>query len=352
LFIGLKKKGWQIDVLTVKDSPLKPYFEAEGIRVLEGHPTSKFDKQSKHIISNLIATQQYDLVHTFNAKASAVVNQISFGAPTPFIHVGYRGAEGPFWFDITEYLALFHPDMNAIMCSSLYVMDSIKKNNLFRKKKLFLVYKGIKIEFYDKIETISRKQLGIKDDVFLIIGIANIRSGKGVQYLIEAFHGLETAAPCKLLLVGKDSDSPPIRSYVSNGKRKKDIICLGYEKNVLPILKSANLYVQPSLSEGLSKSVIEAMALGVPVISTRCGGPEELLVHGESGILVEKKSSSALTSAIEAMIIDPEKSKQYASKARQFLIEHLTNQNAVSQLEQAYLRLLESKSHQVTKTLP
>jgi len=343
LFIGLKQKGWEIHILTIPKSPLKPVFESIGIRVFENHPTSKFDKQAILFLKRLMLTESYDIVHTFNSKATAMVNRINRKSCSPFIHIGYRGSEGPFWYEIIDYWALYHPHVDAIMCSSHFVMKSISKNNLLWKKDLFLVYKGVDIEPYDQVQPISREEIGVSTNDFLVIAIANIRPVKGIQYLIEAFHQIPNHLPLKLLLVGKDTDSPSMVRQVNNGCNASKIISWGYQNNILPLLKAADLYIQPSLSEGLSKSVIEAMALGIPVVSTRCGGPEELIEHDKNGLLIDKKSTSQITAAMLTMEANPEKRKSYSAAATTFIKEHLNSQKALHQLETAYLKLLQQK---------
>jgi glycosyltransferase involved in cell wall biosynthesis len=78
--------------------------------------------------------------------------------------------------------------------------------------------------------------------------------------------------------------------------------------------------VQPSLSEGLGKSIMEAMMLAKPVIATQSGGPEELIVNGSSGLIVPPKDAQALTQAIEYLIRHPEKRKEMGDNAKRRIL--------------------------------
>jgi glycosyltransferase involved in cell wall biosynthesis len=89
---------------------------------------------------------------------------------------------------------------------------------------------------------------------------------------------------------------------------------LGYRPDVYAVIAACDLYIQPSLSESLSRSVMEAMCLGVPCIVSDVGGLTELVAHKKSGLLVEKANPRALAEAANTLAGDAGLRKTYADE--------------------------------------
>lgn len=338
IVIGLKKNGVKITVLTISNSPLKPLFYKHGIRVLEGHPQSKIDIKALWLLRQLIKEEDFDLIHAFNSKAISVSCLASFGLPVSV--VAYIGARDPSVFDPTAFLGIYNPGIDAIICVSDYVKSDLVARKIVSKEKLFTVPKGIDLNLYENISPVSLVSFDIPDSAFVVMGVANVRPVKGIDYLIKAFAQLHQYNDMYLVLVGKDTDSEKIHHLILQCQNKGCILTLGYQPNVLPLMKRANVYIQPSISEGLSKSVMEAMSLRTPVISTRCGGPEDLIEDQVSGLLVETANVDAIALAIQKLYNQRELCQQFGDSAYKFLSESYTITSSVEQTIEVYNAVL------------
>ena len=115
------------------------------------------------------------------------------------------------------------------------------------------------------------------------------------------------------------------------------MIWTGFRQDVPRLLAAMDIYVQPSINEGFSLSILEAMAAGKPVIATDVGGTSEVVTDGRMGILIPPRSSSAIGTAIVDLLDHPEKRSTLAQAAR----SHVAREFGVQQMVDAYQQLYE-----------
>ena len=147
-----------------------------------------------------------------------------------------------------------------------------------------------------------------------IVCVANFRGYKGHSYLLEALALLKNSGQdTSLLLVGDGFLEPEIRETVR--RHQLDVVFSGSTSNVRPLLQSADIFVLPSLEEGFSNALLEAMAVGLPIVATDVGGNGEALK--ETGLLVRPKDIMALANAITSLIEDPARAAGLGQSARE-----------------------------------
>ncbi|GFP28019.1 hypothetical protein HKBW3S33_01436 [Candidatus Hakubella thermalkaliphila] len=147
-------------------------------------------------------------------------------------------------------------------------------------------------------------------------------SRKNLLMLLEAFSLVVRGFPeVKLKLVGDKPDAKILRRISDLGLGDSVLFyeAIPHEKMV-PFYQQAALFVLPSLQEGLGIVTLEAMACGIPVVSTRCGGPEDVIEDGVNGLLVENNSASKLAEAILKLLRDEGLRKRMGKKARQTVV--------------------------------
>ncbi|GAB4476886.1 MAG: hypothetical protein Kow0088_15120 [Anaerolineales bacterium] len=124
------------------------------------------------------------------------------------------------------------------------------------------------------------------------------------------------------------------------------VLLLGFQENPFQWLVQSDIFVLTSLWESLSLALMEAMAVGLPVVATATGGTPELISHLENGYLIPPNSPLALADAVEFLYRHPELAYQMGQKARQHILENYTIPKVADQLEKYYLTLLEEKNGQ------
>lgn len=182
-----------------------------------------------------------------------------------------------------------------------------------------------------------RKELGISRDATLVGSIGNIRAPKAYDVLLHAARiVLDQRPDVRFVVAGEGSsklraDLETLRGHL---QLKDALVFLGLRSDVPEILASLDVFVLSSVTEGFSIACIEAMATAIPVVSTRSGGPEEILEHGVTGLLVPASDPSTLAAAILRIIGDKQLAKNLASAARRVAREKYSLPRMLASYEQ------------------
>ncbi len=181
---------------------------------------------------------------------------------------------------------------------------------------------------------------GIEPHAIVLTHVGRFAPPKNHALLIEAFAQVHADAPLYLLLVGGGELEGAAREQVARLNLQERIHFLGVRADVADILNASDMFVLSSRVEGNPLSVMEAMAAGLPVVSTAVGGVPELVRHGETGLLVPSEDRDALAGALQALIDDPARRQAMGAAARQHAIEHFDIRLTVQGYERLYDRLL------------
>jgi len=338
LVSGLKRLGVEVDVMMPPGSDYIKIFSREGINVIPFHPVRKFDLYSIVRIRKEIKARSYNIIHLFNSKA--ILNGVIASLRLPVKTIAYRGAAGIYWYDPTAWFSHLNPGLDMVICNSKYVRNHIKKHLLFKRQKAVLVHKGMDVNWFNGVDAVSRKELGVPEDAILVGCVANYRREKGVRYLIEATYKMNPDLNVYFILMGKDLNNRIIRPLVKNSPFRDRIIFKGFRKDVYALVAACDIYVQPSLSESLSRSVMEAMCLKVPCVVSDVGGLRELIKHNKSGFIVRKADPGALAIALTKLAGLPEIRKQFATEAYERMRDMFSVEKMVKNTAKAYTRLI------------
>jgi len=333
-FVGLSRAGIDMTVMTEADSIYADKMRAAGIRVVNLPITHKYETSVIRRIRAELRELRPDVLHLFNNKA--ITNGIVASIGLPVAVVTYRGQTGNIKrYDPTCYLTHLNPRVAKITC----VADAVRKDLIasgVRPDKVVTIYKGHDLAWYEGVVPEDLRALGMPDDAFRIALVANDRPRKGVPVLIDSARYLPPDTNLHFLLVGGGMDSDAIRQRVAAGPLADHFHLLGYRDDVLRLVAACDGGVLPATKrEGLPKTVIEAMALGLPVVVTRTGGSPELVIDGECGYVVEPGDPRGLAAALQRLAEDPDRARQMGANARERLATHF----GVAQGVEAHVRL-------------
>jgi len=199
----------------------------------------------------------------------------------------------------------------------------------------------------------ARSELGI-DPGWSVVGMAgSITERKGQYLLLQAATKIVKALPrVKFVLVGRTNDArdeeyaAKLRDYVERKGLTENVMFVGWSANVPRILGALDLFVLPSSNEGLPRVILEAMAASVPVVATNVGGNPELVIAGQTGILVPPQDPDALAAAVERVLCAPETAREMGRAGRLIVEQHFSLRAAAMGVERVFDQLLPADNQQ------
>lgn len=174
--------------------------------------------------------------------------------------------------------------------------DFLRKN---RANNICLISNGVDTDHFIKKSTNLKEKLGINDEYIVITFVGRLIYSKGVQDLIRSFLDIKKLGILAKLIIVGDGSYRDILEDLSKGDN--DIIFLGIQNNVSEVLSITDIFVNPSYSEGLPTTILEAASVGIPIIATDVGGTREILING-MGCLIEPRDIKALSKNIIQII--------------------------------------------------
>jgi glycosyltransferase involved in cell wall biosynthesis len=180
----------------------------------------------------------------------------------------------------------------------------------FHKFHVFVVPCGIDLSRFRNIskENLSNKQLKIRDNEKLIIFVGRLHPIKGVKYLVEAMNIIIQKTPAKLLIVGDGEERKNLEKQVVELHLEEFVTFVGKVQNseVPNLMNASDIFVLPSLSEGLPTTILEAMAAGLPIITTNVRGLPEIVKDNENGFIIEPKNPKQIAEKVLLLLENQE----------------------------------------------
>jgi glycosyltransferase involved in cell wall biosynthesis len=185
----------------------------------------------------------------------------------------------------------------------------------------------------------ARERLGVAGG--LVIGaVGRLEAQKGHTYLLAALPGLRREIPdLTVLLVGEGRRQEDLQRQVRDLGLEGTVRFLGTRRDLPVIFRALDLFVHPSLWEGLPLALLKAMGAGLPVVATRVSGSQEVIVDGVNGCLVGPGDPEALARAILALHRQPEARRRLGDAARRTVTEQYSLTAMLTRLEELYLDL-------------
>lgn len=290
--VVLRGEGWVAD--TVRDIGIEPLIiDSKG----------SFNLGYVAILVRLIRRHRIALVHAHLLGSNVYGALASLVCRVPMIATFHGGVDvaSNERFLATKF-RLINMGARAIVCVSKRLQNELGSRSPLASKKMRLIYNGVDPDkFRPKESDALKAELGLPADSKLVISIGNIRPAKGYSYLVDAVPQVVARDPSvHFVVVGHPRKDlfKELEDKVKYGGTAANIHFLGFRSDVQDLLCQADVFLLPSTSEGFSISTVEAMMAGVPVIATRSGGPEEILDHGETGLLIPTSDSEAISGAV------------------------------------------------------
>ncbi|MEW6007098.1 MAG: glycosyltransferase family 4 protein [bacterium] len=283
-----------------------------------------------------------DIVHTHLSKAGMLGRLCAWLCGVPIIihtfhghtlHSYFGRLKTLFFIIIERWLSLIS---TRIITLTETQRDEILKFGIGNRNKVIVIPLGLSLDrFYDISEKkgILRNELGISDKP-LIGTIARLVPIKDIGTFLEASAIVLKEIDVLFVIAGDGYLRKELEKKAKDLGIEKNVLFLGFRKDLDIIYADLNCFVLSSLNEGLPVAIIEAQASGIPVVATDVGGVSTL-VSPDTGILVPPKNPEALANAIKIIILDKEKAKEMGEKARENSKKY-TDKRLIEDIERLY----------------
>jgi len=211
------------------------------------------------------------------------------------------------------------------------------------KNKIMTIYNGINPDYFKKqsVKESLYHELNISKDNILVGSVARFNPDKDQKTLIEAFS--QVVGENKnllLLLVGDGITRPAMEKLSIDLGISENVIFCGYRTDVHDLLNLFDIYVLSTHTEGISISILEAMAVEKAVIATDVGGNSEIIEHNVNGLLVNENDVNGLAEAINILITKPTFKEQLSKEARKTVLEKFDIEKTAKEYHNLYMKYL------------
>jgi len=289
--------------------------------------------------------KHFQVVHTHDLYSNLVGVPAAWLAQTPLIISSRRDLSHWSWYTPFRRAVLRRLQRlsDYILVNSEAVCQSLLSENGFSTERIRVVRNGVD---FDRFSTAK----GIREALFpnftrnnrLVAVVGNMHIlVKGHLDLIEAAQEILKVSPqVRFILIGDGAQRPVIEKKVRELGLEQNFLLLGYRMDVPELLSCCDLFVLPSVAEGLPNAVLEAMAAGLPVVTTRVGGVPEIIEDGVTGLLVPPKDPRALAEAISRVLRNPELAARIAHAGQEHVRSEFSFDRLIENLNRLYTTTL------------
>lgn len=285
------------------------------------------DLRAMFDLIKIIRQEKPDIIHTHTSKAgiigrlAAKISKVSYIVHTPHGHVFY-GHFGLFLSRLFMQIErLFSPLTDRLIALTNGETKDYAELNVYPREKIAKIHSGVDIEKFGKIGNcaVAKKRcLGLDQKGAVVGFIGWLLPVKGPMHLLRAMRYVwQDYGDTNLVFVGKGDQDVDLRAEALNINQKGKVRFLGWRHDIEEIMQVFDIFVLPSLNEGMGRVLVEAMAAGKPVIASNVGGIPDLVKHDHNGLLVPPGDEKALADAINKLLDNPEKSKRMGQLGQQ-----------------------------------
>jgi glycosyltransferase involved in cell wall biosynthesis len=327
VYRGLVAAGFDVDLICLPGARDHDRLAQCGIEVTQMTILNRLNVSAIGKIRQMLKTKRYQIVYAPRNSTLSVCLLASAGMKTK--RIGYRGTIGHLsYLDPASWLTYLNPKIDRIIC----VSDAVRRYLLSMRlpsERLVTIYKGHDPSWYSTPSPTSLVEFGVPAGAFVVGFTGNMRPVKGVDVLIRSALHLPVSSPIHFLLVGEVRDRR-IERLAADEHIRHRFHFTGFRDDAPALAGACNAFVMPSVErEGLPRSLIEAMAQGIPSVVSNVGGMPELVVDGECGLVVPPREPLALASAFLRLAQDTALRQSIGKHARIRIQTHFNIQSTI-----------------------
>jgi glycosyltransferase involved in cell wall biosynthesis len=320
--LGLRARGHRAVLVAHREGELFRR-ASEGPDLVPLAPVNEVDLATAWKLSKIIRQWKPAVVHAHDPHAVSMASlALSFGAPTPRpVTIASRRVD--FHLQSHAFSQWKYRQMDAFIAASNAIKSILVQDGI-PAGRIHVVHDGIDV---DKIA--HRPALDLHAEYYLphgvpvIVNVGALVGHKGQKYLVDAMPlVLQEVHDAHLIIFGEGDLRAALEKQIKHLNLTKRILLPGFREDVLSLMKTADLFVMSSVTEGLGSAVLDAMAMEKAVVGTRAGGIPEAIVPNETGLLVDPADVKGLAAAIITLLKNAELRKQFGEAGLARVAEH------------------------------
>jgi glycosyltransferase involved in cell wall biosynthesis len=322
--------------------------KAEGCKTFPLYLESWLQWREVRRLMGYIKELKPHIAHAHDFRASFLLMPLAkyMGVPITIetSHITGINRKGPirgsYFFDRT---------LSRLTTKYIAVSHAIKKYFVevkgIREDKIVVIHNGRDLSTFRPYEPSKigelRRSMGLVNGRPVVTVVGRLHEQKGHCYLLESLPAVFQKHPqLQVFLVGDGPLRDPLERQASDLGIIGNVAFTGYKSNIQDWIAISDLIVLPSLWEGLPLVLIEASAMGKPVIATAVDGSPEVIVHGKTGLIVPPKDSAELGKAVDALLSDKHLREEMGKQGRQFVLENFRIETQIEKTQDLYEDLL------------
>ena len=353
LAMGLKERGIECVVLYfIKPSFLVDRLHAAGIQTLRVDKRRRVDPGFVWKLRQTIRQWAPDVLHCYSFTAElwgAIATRLLPAAERPTLITSVRGTYE--WYSANQWRMKHWASQRSqgIISNSREGAEYAARQMGLPMSRFSIVHNGVEVPepAADAVAALRKEYTAAVPNgqaaapfETLLLFVGRLVEHKNLPRLLDAFARVAAERPhVRLLLVGGGPLHDMLAARIHELKLDDRALLLGERPDVATLMKAADLLVAPSLREGMSNVILEAMALGLPVLATRVGGTPEVIEDGRHGLLVDPIDTQALADAMLQLIDDPVRRQAIGQAGRQKVLEQYSPPAMVSAMLKEYSRV-------------
>jgi glycosyltransferase involved in cell wall biosynthesis len=281
---------------------------------------------------------QFDVVNTHSSTDTwlAALACLTLAAPPAIVRTRHISAPMP---ANASTRWLYNRATRLVVTTGEKVREQVIREAAADPERVVSIPTGIDLAtFQPGDRAAARTALGLPQQAFLVGIVATLRSWKGHRYLIEAFAGM-LGDEARLAIVGDGPQREELEKMVRDAGLEARVTFAGNRNEVAPWLQAFDVFCLPSYAnEGVPQALMQAMAAGLPVVTTPVGSIGEIVSHGASGLMVPAQDTHALRAALERLRSEPALRETLSREAQRIAHERFGEERMVERMEQVFRR--------------
>jgi glycosyltransferase involved in cell wall biosynthesis len=351
LAVGFNNESFRSLVCLFRPGWLQQQCEGDGIPTAVIPNKGLFDVAWLRRFLALIREEQVQIIHAHEFDAIVHGTLAAVLARIPIVATIH--GKNYYWEKATRRIAYRVASRYARMVTvSEDLRGFVTQRTGIPSRLMRVIYNGIDAhpDVDPHEQALLRKEIGLDTQDQIVGAVGSLYPVKGHRFLIEAAPAIIEACPrARFVLVGRGDQEVHLKEQVERLGIERYVYFLGLRQDVRRLLSLMDVFVLPSLSEGLSVAMLEAMASARPVVATRVGGNAELVVEGETGMLVPSEDSHALANSIVSVLLDRPRARVMGLMGRERVEQRFQIYMMIDQYRKLYTECLETRiKHDVT----